>query len=119
MSQMSTTVESSSSALFLKLVLAGLAILLLMLQYRLWFASGNILETRKLQGKLQQQISVNEEQQLRNDSLRAEISALKSDPGEVESRARKELGMVKQGETFFMLVEPPAGERGATGPARK
>ena len=91
--------------LVFKLVLLILFVVLILLQYRLWFANGNILETRQLQLSLEKQLSVNDQQELQNRQLRSEIDALKTDLSEVEARARKELGMIKPGEIFYMLVQ--------------
>jgi len=101
---MSWRFQAVNTAL-LKLVLVVLAIIFLMLQYRLWFANGNIRDTRELQLQVQQQALKNKQQQRENSQLRAEIHALKNDPKEVEARAREELGLVKSEETYFMLVE--------------
>lgn len=88
-----------------KLILVVLALILIMLQYRLWVAEGNIRDTRQLTGKVAAQNQENLQQLRQNDQLRAEISALKSDPAEIEARAREELGLVKPEETFYMLVD--------------
>lgn len=101
---MSWRFQAINTAL-LKLVLVALAIIFLMLQYRLWFANGNIRDTRELQLKVEQQALKNEQQQSENSQLRSEIHALKNDPREIEARAREELGLVKPEETYFMLVE--------------
>ena len=41
----------------------------------------------------------------RNRLLTAEVLALRSGHDAVEARARKDLGMVKEGETFFLVPE--------------
>ena len=42
-----------------------------------------------------------------NAALEAEVRRLKADPRELEGRAREDLGMIRDGETFI-LVLPPA-----------
>ena len=42
---------------------------------------------------------------LRNAKMTAEVLALKSDTSAFESRARSELGMVKEGEVFYLTPE--------------
>ena len=42
---------------------------------------------------------------LSNQQHVAEVNALKTGLDGVEARAREELGMVKQGETFYVLVD--------------
>ena len=44
----------------------------------------------------------------RNEQLAAEVENLKSGEAAAEERARSELGMIKPGETFYRVVEPPA-----------
>ena len=40
----------------------------------------------------------------RNAALQAEVDDLKSGVAAMEGRARTDLGMVRQGETFYLLV---------------
>ena len=42
-----------------------------------------------------------------NANLRKEIEALRSDPRTIENLARKELGMVKDGELVYQFRNPP------------
>ncbi len=41
-----------------------------------------------------------------NQELRAEIEDLKKGLEAIQERARSELGMIKEGETYFQIVEP-------------
>ncbi len=45
----------------------------------------------------------------RNRILRAEIAELKEGLESIEEKARSELGMIKEGETFFLLVNRKDG----------
>jgi len=100
-----TTHSQILNTLLLKALLLLLTVIFISLQYRLWFASGNVGSTRQLEEKVARQTHLNEKQLQVNDQLRAEIHALKNNPKEIEARAREELGLVKPEETFFMLVE--------------
>jgi cell division protein FtsB len=42
----------------------------------------------------------------RNRALQAEVLDLKKGLDAVEERARSELGMIKEGEVFYQVVEP-------------
>lgn len=46
----------------------------------------------------------------RNRALRVEIEDLREGKDAIEARARKELGMIKKGETFYQIV-PGAPEK--------
>jgi cell division protein FtsB len=46
--------------------------------------------------------------QAENARLAAEIAALRSDPRAIERLAREELGLVRPGETVFLVREPTA-----------
>ena len=46
----------------------------------------------------------------RNDRLREEVRELDSGTYMIEARARRDLGMVREGETFFQVVETADGD---------
>src|SRR5882724_6784305 len=82
------------------------AILLLMLaglQYRLWVGDGGIAHTHQLQQELERDRAEVERLRNRNAALDAEVRSLKSGLDEIEARARQSLGMVRQGETFYLV----------------
>lgn len=85
-------------------ILLLLIITLLGLQYRLWFGEANLREVWALQQEIERQRSENDHLVVRNHQLDAEVKDLKQGLAALEERARNELGMVKQGETFFQLV---------------
>ena len=84
-----------------------LALLLGWLQYRLWFSEGSWGEVTGLQNQVAHQKRDNEGLRERNNALAAEVEDLKSGEEAVEERARSELGMIKPGEKFYRVVEPP------------
>lgn len=59
-----------------------------------------------LNAKIELQKSINQELIQRNSELEAEVQDLKKGKAALEERARSELGMIRDGETFFQLVEP-------------
>ena len=91
-----------------KFVLVGLAILLGLSQYQLWFGTGSISELQRLTDELHKQEAANERLTSRNDELVAEINALKNDPEAIEELLRARFGYVKDGETFVRLL--PKGD---------
>ena len=84
--------------ILLLLVLAGL-------QYRLWFGSGSWEQIVYLQREIEQQKLVNQGLSVRNAILENEVRDLKNGMGSIEERARSELGLIKDGETFYLLVD--------------
>lgn len=78
--------------------------LLVLLQYRLWFGSGSIPQVRQLEKIKQEHIMENNVLSERNRSLTAEVLDLKTGIEAIEERARTEMGMIKQGETFYQIV---------------
>lgn len=83
-----------------------LIIIFLGLQYRLWFGEANLLLVRQLEEQIADQQSENERLQTRNRQLEAEVMDLKKGLSAIEERARSDQGMIRQGETFYQLVEP-------------
>jgi len=86
-----------------KLLLAALLVLFALLQYRLWLSYIEM-------NYLEQQIASQQEQLdalvARNQSLRAEVESLRKEDDAIEARARKELGLIREGETYFQLLPP-------------
>lgn len=83
--------------------------LLGILQYRLWIADGSIPDVHHLQAKVQQEQARNLKLQARNDAMKAQVADLKSGTAALAGRARSELGMIKRGESFFLLVHRQGG----------
>ncbi|MDF2181783.1 cell division protein FtsB [Neptuniibacter sp. CAU 1671] len=76
------------------------------LQYRLWLGEANLRETWQLKAQIEQQVLDNARLIQRNSELEAEVKDLKRGLSAIEERARSELGMIREGETFIQLVEP-------------
>lgn len=89
----------------MKVVILILLTLLILLQYRLWFGRGSIPEVRRFEETKQNQIAENQRLRERNQSLAAEVLDLKQGLEAIEERARSEMGMIKNDETFYQLVE--------------
>ena len=83
---------------------AVLALALILLQYRLWLSDQGLREVSRLQAAVDAQVSANHEQGERNRQLVAEVTDLKLGLTALEERARSELGMVGNSETFYQVV---------------
>lgn len=82
-----------------------LSILLLILQYKLWVGQGSFAEVSRLEQAIEKQKTANARLRERSAALDAEVQDLKKGVEAIEERARSELGMIKQGETFFQIVD--------------
>ncbi len=90
-----------------KPVMILLAIILVLLQYRLWLSHDGLPSLLRLHQAVEKQRIDNAELKERNQVLAAEVQDLKSGLDALEERARSELGMVKPGETFFQIIDKP------------
>jgi cell division protein FtsB len=86
-------------------LLIVLLVLLGVMQYRLWLGEGSLAERHRLQQQVEEQVLINEELRARNAVLEREVLELQTGNQGLEQRAREELGLVKEGETFYQLVE--------------
>lgn len=89
----------------MKILSVILVVLIVALQYTLWIGSGDMTNVWQLKRQLAEQQAENDKLKERNDILLAEIKDLKQGHSAIEERARNELGMVKQNETFYQVIE--------------
>ncbi|MEH6543351.1 MAG: cell division protein FtsB [Porticoccaceae bacterium] len=75
------------------------------LQYRLWYGEGGLGEQARFQGQVEDQRQRNAQLQQRNAALAADVEELKTGMAGVEERARRDLGMIKNNETFYMILD--------------
>ncbi len=90
----------------MKILITILIILILILQYDLWFGESSLISVWKLENSIGIQKTENQKLKERNSALAGEVIDLKKGKQAVEERARSELGMIKEGETFIQLVDP-------------
>lgn len=83
-----------------------LALSLVLLEYRLWVSDQGMREVWRLTAAVDAQRAANLEQHGRNRQLFAEVTDLKVGLTALEERARSELGMVGNSETFYQIVTP-------------
>lgn len=89
----------------MKALLVILILLFLGLQYRLWVGEGSVAQVTRLKQQIALQQEENQRLILKNKHLAAEVDALRNGYDAIEKKAREELGLVKEGETFFLFVE--------------
>ena len=78
--------------------------MLLVLQYRLWIGHGSLTHVHHLEQARQHQVDENHDLQERNQALAAEVYDLKNGYDAIEERARTEMGMIQQDETFYHVI---------------
>ena len=83
------------------------AVLIAALQYPMWLGKGGWLQVRAYDRQLAQQREANARLKARNDALDADVRDLKTGYEAVEERARNELGMIRQDEVFYQVIEAP------------
>jgi len=67
--------------------------------------NGSLVEVSLLKDKIEKIKSENERLKERNLSLTAEVFNLKRGNEAIEEIARSEMGMIKDGETFYQIIE--------------
>ncbi len=87
-----------------------LLVLLLWLQYKIWLQDGGIPEVIELKQEVKVVKTEVQKLQERNASLDAEVRDLKKGLDAIEERARSELGMIREGEIYFQVIEPEMPE---------
>lgn len=90
----------------MRLLIIILLILFFALQYRLWIGEGSLAEVSNLRDQVGEQRDENQRLKDRNAALDAEVQDLKTGYEAIEERARSELGMIKDDETFYQIVDP-------------
>lgn len=96
-----------------------LAALIALLQYPLWLGKGGWLRVWEIDRQVSAQKDGNAKLRVRNDALDAEVRDLKQGYEAIEERARYELGMVRQDEIFFQVLEKtPAATRAEPAPKK-
>lgn len=87
--------------------------LLIGLQIKLWIGDGGMRDLRAIRARVAEQKAENAKLQQRNEALHADVEDLKQGRDAVEARARSQLGLIKPGEVFYQVVNPPTGATSA------
>lgn len=89
----------------MKILFAFLAFVIVTLQYQLWLGEDSIRALNLLEVDLEAQRQGNVELIERNRLVEIEVLDLKNGLEAVEERARSELGMIRDGEVFYLIVD--------------
>ena len=88
----------------MKILIALLTVGLGVLQYKLWLGDDSRRELKEVEQNVAFQLSTNAALSERNEALEVEVLDLKNGLEAVYERARSELGMIEEGETFYLIV---------------
>ena len=98
----------------MRTLLLSLALILALVQARLWLSDEGLREVWRLQTQVAERTEENRLLAARNAALEGEVTDLKQGLDAAEERARTDLGMVAEGETFYQITPfrpPEADER--------
>ena len=85
--------------------IAILIVFFLIIQFDIWVKDDGLNRVKELQQMINSQSEENQRLKLRNQQLEREIGELKSGTESIEEKARTDLGMIKEGEEFYLIVE--------------
>lgn len=88
-----------------KILIIVLFILLAVFQYQIWIKPNGISRTISLKKDIAAQQQINNVEKKHNDNLQVDVSSLQKDNTSFEDHARKDLGMIKKGETFYQVIK--------------
>ncbi|GEM76473.1 cell division protein FtsB [Vibrio sagamiensis NBRC 104589] len=88
----------------MRIFVLALLLLFAWLQYTLWFGKNGVSDYYAVKDEIEVQQQVNSKLQSRNNEMFAEIDDLRQGLDAIEERARHELGLVKDEETFYRIV---------------
>lgn len=89
----------------MKILCGILGFVFVLLQLQLWLGDGSVHSLNNLELELAAQREINAQLEQRNKHLEIEVLDLKNGLEAVEERARSELGMIGERETFYLIIE--------------
>ena len=94
----------------MRILLLLLVVCLGVVQARLWSPEDGLREVWRLKDLIVQRTRDNRDLAARNAALEGEVQDLKQGLAAAEERARADLGMIAEGETFYQITTLPAAE---------
>jgi len=92
---------------FVRFGIGLLVLAALLLQYKFWFSDVGFFRARILATEVAKHEQRLDRLKERNRILAAEVRAQKKGLDAVEAKARTDLGMIRAGETFYLVNNPP------------
>lgn len=91
-----------------KVLAAILIILILWIQYHVWYGKKGQRKFSELQAKIIEQKKYNLSLKKQNNGLKHEIYLLRNNPKILEEKAREQLGLIREGEIFYRIIPSEA-----------
>ena len=89
----------------MRLVTIVLIILFLLLQVDIWIKKDGYKRKVELTETIETQTEANKDMTIRNNQLQQEIIDLRNGTEAIEEKARTEMGMIKEGEEFYLIAK--------------
>ncbi len=89
----------------MKLLFGFLIVTFLTFQFQLWLGEDSTRALNLLETELDAQREINASLEERNRLLEIEVVDLKTGTEAIEERARSELGMIEEGEKYYLLID--------------
>ena len=90
----------------MKFIALLLVLVLVMMQVNIWLTKDGYSRVAEIKELIQDQQKENNAMVSRNSQLKEEIKDLKDGYSAIEEKAREDIGMIKEGEEFYLLTEP-------------
>lgn len=87
----------------MKLVFIILLTLLIALQINIWVKKDGYKQMKEIENLIALQTIENENMTIRNNRSKEEIKDLKNGQDAIEEKARIDIGMIKEGEEFYLI----------------
>src|SRR5579863_8505156 len=97
----------------MKWLAGALAVVLILLQYRIWVSDSGVRQVERLKAAVAAQQAEDARLADRNRQLAAEVRDLKTGMAALEERARSDLGMIARHETFYQVVPARSADTSA------
>ena len=90
----------------MKFIALLLVLFLVMMQVNIWLTKDGYSRVAEIKELIQDQQKENNAMVSRNSQLKEEIKDLKDGYSAIEEKAREDIGMIKEGEEFYLLTKP-------------
>ncbi len=94
-----------ASELLFKISWVVLVYLLLLGQYKMWLSQESVVSYLQLQNTIKNQTQQNISKRDLNQALYAEVDNLKLGLSALEERARTDLGLIREGEHYYQVID--------------
>ena len=91
--------------MIMRLLLFATGAIVVYLQFQLWLGEDGWLALHSRQAEVTEQLEIIANLREGNRDLEVEVLDLKNGTEAIEERARSELGMIREGETFYLIVD--------------